>query len=230
MCPPHLGLSCLDLSYLVLCLLQELVKKGMEPLQKVRLLHAINLAQMLALVPVRTKGSPSSGAGKGGGASGRSPAGAAGKGWGSSSGAGNDEEDDDDEEEGAEEELGEVVNVFLLELLACWSSYEDLLMDGVSTGVGARAGGGGGSSSSAGNPPLALILMYPLTLILSLSPILSCTSTTSNSPRYPVFPFRFYHSRSHHSRSYFLSFLPPLVAISFIFIFTFTLTQARASC
>ena len=150
--------------------LQELVKKGMEPLQKVRLLHAIGLAQMLALVPVRTKGSPSSGA-KGGGASGR-PSGGQNKGWLS---AGNDEDDDDDEE-GAEEELGEVVNVFVLELLGCWTSYEELLLEG--TSAGARAGGGGGSST-AGYP--SALLTSPTLLT---SPILAfyiyCLSLTSS--------------------------------------------------
>ena len=156
----------------------------MEPLQKVRLLHAIGLAQMLALVPVRTKSSPSSGA-KGGGASGRPPAGGQ-KGWLS---AGNDdEEEDDDDEEGAEEELGEVVNAFVLELLGCWSSYEDLLTEGAS--AGARAGGGG--SNIAGGPSPLSFYIYPLPLTFI-----------------PTFTLSFlYHLIL---SSFPLSFLPPLI-------------------
>lgn len=77
------------------CLL-ELVKKGMEPVPKVQMLHAIGLAQVLALVPVGVE--PVTQA----------------------------EKDEDDV--GAEDELALVVDVFLLELIGCWSKYEDILL------------------------------------------------------------------------------------------------------
>lgn len=89
------------------CLL-ELVKKGMEPVAKVQMLHAIGLAQVLALVPIGVE--PVTQA----------------------------EEDDDDA--GAEDELALVVDVYLLELIGCWSKYEDILLGASPVAKGAAQG------------------------------------------------------------------------------------------
>lgn len=92
----YLALRDPELCGAVLACLLELVKKGMEPVQKIKMLHAIGLAQVLTSVPIR---------------------------------AGSDEADDSDD---AEDELGLVVDVYLVELIGCWSKYEDTLF-GVSS-------------------------------------------------------------------------------------------------
>jgi hypothetical protein len=81
------------------CLL-ELVKKGMEPVQKIQMLHAVGLAQVLALVPIGSQ----------------------------------ERSKEDDEDEGAEDELGLVIDVYVLELIGCWSKYEDSILGSVPTG------------------------------------------------------------------------------------------------
>jgi len=113
------------------------------------MLHAIGLAQMLAQVPVRTKGQQ--GAVAGAGAASPSRARVRGTAAGSEGGGGADGGDDDEDEEGeegAEDELGEVVNAFVLELLGCWGKYEDLLLHGSCGGGGGGGRGGAGASSS----------------------------------------------------------------------------------
>jgi Exportin 1-like protein len=90
----YLALRDAELCGAVLACLLELVKKGMEPVQKIKMLHAIGLAQVLTSVPISS---------------------------------GSTQADDSDDTEGAEDELGLVVDVYLVELLGCWSKYEDSL-------------------------------------------------------------------------------------------------------
>ena len=136
------------------CLL-ELVKKGMEPLQKIRLLNAIGLAQMLALVPVPAKGSGNDAASGGGGGSdapsaqGAKSGGKMSKVFGSSGGDDEGDEDDEDGGDSPERELGEVVNAFVLELLGCWTSFETLVFDSSGSGSGRGSGSGSGSGASS---------------------------------------------------------------------------------
>ena len=90
----YLALRDSELCGAVLACLLELVKKGMEPVQKITMLHAIGLAQVLTSVPISARSGQT---------------------------------DDSDDAEGAEDELGLVVDVYLIELIGCWSKYEDML-------------------------------------------------------------------------------------------------------
>ena len=152
----YLAIRDTELCSAVLACLLELVKKGMEPTQKIQMLHAIGLAQVLALVPI-------------GGAT------------------GNKSKDDDDEDDGAEEELGLVVDVYLMELLGCWSKYEDSLF------LAAPASGGSSDTTSSSNELQQLKELAPTiaSLLKSLLPIalavlnhrdLECTAAASVVP------------------------------------------------
>ena len=84
----YLALRDPELCSSALACLLELVKKGMEPVQKIQMLQAIGLAQVLALVPIGQQSS-------------------------------------DSDEDGAEDALGPVIDVYLLELIGCWGKYEE---------------------------------------------------------------------------------------------------------
>ena len=92
----------------------ELVKKGMEPIQKIQMLHAIGVAQVLAQVPIGQGGQ-----GKGG----------------------------QEDVEGSEDELGPVIDVYLLELIGCWSKYEDGVFGVLPTG--GKSGGNAATTQDA---------------------------------------------------------------------------------
>ena len=96
----YLALRDPELCGAALACLLELAKKGMEPIQKIQMLHAIGLAQVLTQVPIggnANRGSRDT----------------------------NDPVDHEEDDEGAEDELGLVVDVYLMELLGCWSKYEE---------------------------------------------------------------------------------------------------------
>ena len=110
----YLALRDSELCSASLACLLEVVKKGMEPVQKIQMLHAIGLAQVLTLVPIRQRG-----------------------------------ETVNDDDEGAEDALGPVLDVYLLELIGCWAKYEDVAFNSSSTLSTRSAVGESGNDSTS---------------------------------------------------------------------------------
>ena len=138
----YLAIRDTELCSAVLACLLEVVKKGMEPTQKIQMLHAIGLAQVLALVPI---GSVTE-----------------------------DKSEDDDDDEGSEEELGLVVDVYLMELLGCWCKYEDsLFLTAPAAGGASRPHENGSDALSSANELQQLKELAPTiaSLLKSLLPI-----------------------------------------------------------
>lgn len=116
------------------CLL-ELVKKGMESVQKIQMLHAIGLTQMLTLVPIRQQAEAAH-----------------------------------DDDEGAEEALGLVLDVFLLELIGCWAKYEDIVF-GVTATSGTQTAVGNAKDAFSESQQLKDLAPVMSSLLHSLLPI-----------------------------------------------------------
>jgi hypothetical protein len=115
----------------------ELVKKGMEPAAKVRLVQAVGLVSLLARdqrLPLLLRGSCSTSSSTSFSSSSSSSAGAG--------------RDRCEEEIRELEQVGVLLDSLVLEALGCWCTYEDLLFKHCSSSSASSKGGGGNSTSS----------------------------------------------------------------------------------
>ena len=112
----------------------SLVKKGMDPVLKVRLLQSIDILGVLRLVPTNVGANRNSF---------------------SQTTMADDDGADYDGEENHVETLGSVVDMILLELCGCWAKYEEMLTN-VKSGKGsgnAKGGKGGGEAQQQQQQP-----------------------------------------------------------------------------
>ena len=114
--------------------LYEILKKGMDPVAKIKMVHSIDLITALLTVPsVLAGGALVNGAAAGDGAGGAGGGSNGGEGTGppSPNGSGGFSASSHSGTEGQwAEEYGLVIDMLVLELLSCWGRYEDALQDG----------------------------------------------------------------------------------------------------